>query len=176
MLPDIQQPSRRAEGEETEAGHDLGPARKVGAPLMLVEVVGDKTVPGRHRELGAGEIERGAENDEPGTILLKQQRKEYNRNPGQGLADGAGSNERLAVGKPSKQFHGSDLGARADQLRQSRQETQLKRACMEEQRERGQILLSAALSDRLAGSVAETVSSASFADIMGNRARRRLDM
>src|SRR5512146_109868 len=114
MLPHAQQPSCRAERNEAEDGHDFGPAREVGAPLMLVKVIGNKTVPGRHGELETGEIERRAQYDEPGTILRQQQWKEYNRNPGQSLAYGAGPNERCAIGKPSQQLDGSDLGSRAE--------------------------------------------------------------
>ena len=100
MLPKIQQPSGSAERKEAEAGDDLGPACEIGAPLMLVEAIDDQAVPSRCGEVGASKIGGGAAHDEPWTPLRKQQRKEHDGNPSEGLPNGAGGDEGFAIGKP----------------------------------------------------------------------------
>src|SRR5690349_6493288 len=105
VLPQIEEPTCHTEGDETEARHDCGSPCEVGAPLMLVEVIGDETVPSRHGELTTSEVECGAGNDQPRTKLRIYKREKHNWNPSQALADGADADQRLPVGKPSEQLY-----------------------------------------------------------------------
>jgi len=99
-LPDAQHPSGSAERKEAEDGDDLGSACEIGAPFMLVEPIGNQAIPSRCGELGASKIGGGGAHDKPGTPLRKQQRQEYDGNPGEGLPNGAGRDEGFAIGEP----------------------------------------------------------------------------
>ena len=100
MLPEAQDPSGSAERKEAEAGDDLGSAREIDAPLVLVEPVGNQAIPSRRGELGASKIGGGAPHDEPGTPLRKQQWQEHDGNPCEALSIGADSDEGFAIREP----------------------------------------------------------------------------
>ena len=100
MLPEAQHPSGSAERKETEACDDLGSACEIGAPFMLIEPIGNQAVPSRRGEVGAGKIGGSSTHDEPGTPLRNQQRQEHDRNPGNGLPNGAGRDEGFSIGEP----------------------------------------------------------------------------
>ena len=100
MLPKAQHPSGSAERKEAETGDDLGSAREIGAPFMLVEPIGNQAIPSRRGEVGASKIGGSSTDDEPGTPLRKQERQEHDGNPDECLPNGAGKNEGFAIGEP----------------------------------------------------------------------------
>ena len=100
MLPQAQHPSCSAERKEAETGDDLGSAREIDAPFMLIEPIGNQAIPSRCGEVGASKIGRGPAHDEPGTPLRKQQRHEHDGNPGKGLPKGAGRDEGFTIREP----------------------------------------------------------------------------
>ena len=157
-LPEAQYPSSSAERKETEAGDNFGSARKIGAPFMLVEPIGDQAIPSRRGEVRASEIGRSTAYDEPRAPLRKQQRQQHDGNPRQGLPDSACRDEGFAVGTPLQYLHREELSHRSNELGQCRQHTQLERACMKEQGKSGKVLLPASLRDGLAGTVPEAVA------------------
>ena len=158
MLPEAQYPSGSAERKETEAGNNFGSARKIGAPFMLAEPIGDQTIPSRGSEMRTCEIRGCATHDEPGAPLWKHQRQQHDGNPRQSLPDSTGRDKGFAVGTPLQNLHRNDLSHRSNELRQCRQQAQLERACLKEQRESGKILLPASLRDSLTGTVPEAVA------------------
>jgi hypothetical protein len=56
MLPKAQYPSGSTERKEAETGNDLGSAREIGAPFMLVEPIRNQAIPSRRGEVGASKI------------------------------------------------------------------------------------------------------------------------
>ena len=123
ILPETQHPSGSAKRKEAETGNDLGSAREIGAPLMLIEPIGDQTIPRRRGEVGTCKIGGGATDDEPWTPLRKQERQKHDGNPDECLPNGAGKNEGFAIGEPLQQLHGGELGSCPNKLRQCRQHT-----------------------------------------------------
>ena len=169
MLPETQEPSRDAQRGEAQARHDCGPPGEVGPSLVLIEVVGNKAVPGRGGELCTGEVQGGAGDHEPGSGVRKQEWQQQDGNPGEGLANRAGQDQRLTVRKPPEQLDRCHLGNGADQLRQRREQAQLKRARMQQKGECGEVLFPAALGNRLAGTIPKAVPPAWLATLVLNR-------
>src|SRR5215475_8989321 len=81
VLPEAEEPACRTERHETKTGHDHCPSCEICAPLVLVEVIGDETVPGRHGELATGKIECCAGDDKPWPEGRKEKRQEDNWDP-----------------------------------------------------------------------------------------------
>ena len=100
MLPKAQYPSGAAERKEAEAGDDLGSACEISPSFMLIEPIGNQTIPSRRCEVGAGKIRGSSTHNEPRTPLRNQQRQEHDGNPGEGLPDGAGRDECFAIWEP----------------------------------------------------------------------------
>src|SRR6185295_1226953 len=100
MLPEAQYPSGAAERKEAEAGDDLCSACEIRPSFMLIEPIGNQTIPSRRSELGTGKICGSSTHDEPRTPLRNQQRQKYDGYPDEGLAYGASRDEGFAIGKP----------------------------------------------------------------------------
>src|SRR5215510_7412356 len=101
VLPETEEPACRTERHETKTRHDRRPPCEIGAPLMLVEVIGDEAVPGRHGELATGEVKGGAANDKPRSGGRKEKRQEDNWDPSEGLTDCAYADQCFSVAKQS---------------------------------------------------------------------------
>lgn len=66
----------------------------------------------------------------------------------------------LAIRETAQQLHGGQLCCGADQLRNRREDPELKRPRLQQQGESGQVMFAAALRDGLRGSVKQAIAPA----------------
>jgi hypothetical protein len=173
MMPlrkEAQQRTRDRERQKADDRHGPRSPREVGAPLVRVQQIGDEAGPGRRREVGTGKIDRHSTQEEPGARLRPEERQQENRNPGERLPHDAPQDLRLPIRKPAGDFDRQKLRPGSHELRDRRQHTEMKRGGVEQQREGGEILLAAALRNRLEQPVADAIAPACF------EGRRRRDL
>ena len=79
---------------------------EVDATLIGIHDICDQTIPGRDGKLSHCHIQHGARDQEPGTLIRKQQRERQQGNPQNRLTDRAGKNQGLALTEAMQNFDG----------------------------------------------------------------------
>ena len=115
-----------------------------------------------HRNVGDG-----AGDQQPRRIFPKHEWQREQREPDHRLARRPDQDESLAMVEPVQDLDGEQLSPRPHELGQGREETDLERRGVEQQRKGGQVVLPPAHHDRLKSALADAVAATPLADRCG---------